>query len=68
VECGKRAYYIVTIPRADFLQYRNAIRVGAGDIQDDIAQARKMRAGRLKKKLVCHHHVVSEFVYVLLGG
>ena len=25
------------------------------------------KAGRLKTRLICHHHVVSEFVYVLTG-
>jgi len=37
---------IVTSPRADFLKYKNLIHVGAGDIQEDIQQARKKRAGR----------------------
>ena len=37
---------IVTSPQADFLKYKNSIHVGAGDIQDDIAQARKKQAGR----------------------
>ena len=37
---------IVTSPQADFLKYKNSIHVGAGDIQDDIQQARKKRAGR----------------------
>jgi len=37
---------IVTSPQADFLKYRNSIHVGSGDIQDDIKQARKNRAGR----------------------
>ena len=37
---------IVTSPQADFLKHKNSIRVGAGDIQEDIQQARKNRAGR----------------------
>ncbi len=37
---------IVTRPQADFLKYRNSIRVGAGDIEEDIREARKKRAGR----------------------
>ena len=37
---------IVTSPRADFLKYRNTVRVGRGDIEDDIQKARKNRTGR----------------------
>lgn len=37
---------IVTSPQADFLKHKNSIHVGAGDIQQDIQQARKKRAGR----------------------
>ncbi len=37
---------IVTLPRNNFLRYKNSIHVGAGDIQQDIEQARKKRAGR----------------------
>ena len=37
---------IVTIPRKEFLKYKNSIRVGAGDIKQDIEQARMKRAGR----------------------
>ena len=37
---------IVTIPRNEFLKYKNSIRIGAGDIKQDIEQARMKRAGR----------------------
>jgi len=37
---------IVTSPKADFLKYKNSIHVGAGDIQEDIQQARRKRAGK----------------------
>ena len=37
---------IVTIPRNEFLKYKNAIHVGVGDIRQDIEQARMKRAGR----------------------
>jgi len=37
---------IVTSPQADFLKYKNSIHIGAGDIKEDILQARKKRAGR----------------------
>ncbi len=39
---------IVTSPRADFLRYRNSIAVGAGDVGEDIEQARKKRAERYR--------------------
>lgn len=37
---------IVSFPRTDFLKYKNTFHVGAGDIEQDIEQARKKRAGR----------------------
>lgn len=37
---------IVTSPQAEFFKYRNSISVGSGDIEEDIKQARKKRAGR----------------------
>jgi len=37
---------IVTSPKADFLEYKNSIHVGAGDIQKDIQQARRKRVGK----------------------
>jgi len=37
---------IVIPPPAKFLQYKNTIHVGAGDIAKDIARARKQRGDR----------------------
>ena len=37
---------IVTAPQPDFLQYKNSISIGKGSIQDDIEQARKIRADK----------------------
>ena len=37
---------IITIPKNNFLKYKNSIRIGAGNIERDIAQARAKRAGR----------------------
>ncbi len=37
---------IVSSPQADFLKYKNSIHVGAGNIQEDIKQARIKRARR----------------------
>jgi AbrB family looped-hinge helix DNA binding protein len=43
IEEGKVVVYPV---RKDFLQYRNCVKVGAGDIRADIEQARSARAER----------------------
>jgi AbrB family looped-hinge helix DNA binding protein len=43
IEEGKVTVYPV---RKDFLQYRNRVKVGAGDVQADIEQARALRAER----------------------
>jgi hypothetical protein len=40
IEEGKA---VVSPVRRDFLAYRNRIQVGAGDIRDDIEQARTLR-------------------------
>lgn len=45
IEEGKVVVYPV---RKDFLQHRNRVKVGAGDIQADIEQARAARAERRK--------------------
>ena len=37
---------IVTAPRAEFLKYKNTVRIGTGDIENDIQQARNKRANR----------------------
>ncbi len=37
---------IVTSPQADFRKYKNSVHVGAGDIKEDIQQARNKRADR----------------------
>ena len=43
IEEGKVMVYPV---RKDFLQYRNRVKVGAGDVEADIEQARASRAER----------------------
>lgn len=43
IEEGKVVVYPV---RKDFLQYRNRVKIGAGDIRADIEQARASRAER----------------------
>jgi len=37
---------VVASPRADFLKHRNSIHIGAGDIEEDIRQARTERANK----------------------
>ncbi len=39
---------IVTSVQADFLQHRNSIRPGAGNIEEDIQQARKNRSDKYR--------------------